>query len=983
MYLFWPHQTMTLLKQTKNKLVFLSLKWKVMLGISLALILVNVIVSQVSYQQILLQSEQSRKLSQQSHIKGIEGIVKNSSERMRQLSYLIPLLQLDNTKNNNYSSEKKHFIDNLSEIVQQHASLLQIEYSLNSLYFFETADKPSVSWNGGYLPKVITNMVEQTLLHESPQSSMECHEQCNLYTATPILYDEGKIGVILLSASLVNLVVEFHSISSADIGVITQVSGHSKNNKDFMLLPQWQAKLLVMSNARKQFELLKQFSTQYSLKETLKDARQISWKDKVFEVQLIPLSNIAQKNKTMVLVISDISRELATINASALKIFYTGLFGLLMSEVLLLFILWAPMRDISYIVKTLPLFTRNAFAQIRQQLNNIKQPRWFYNEINQLSISVFDLSVQLEDLKQLVDYKTQGLIERSNELAKEKNFITGLLNTSQAIILTQDKKGNIIMMNSKGWNLIADDSKRIAGDPFDKIIVNNESKREVVQKLNELRQGDRQYFQHESEVICNTKSNCIISWYHSKLSITGDDGATMLSVGIDVTERKEAEERLEWIADHDSLTELYNRRRFQKELERILEISRQYERSGALLYFDVDHFKYLNDTQGHQAGDRILQMISKNLRSILKRPDIVARLGGDEFAVVLAEADETIAVEVAKRIINSIASIQSNILGGTHRISVSIGIVIFPDDGFKVSELLANADLAMYQVKQKKRGKYHLFSSDTQVKERLNQLMLRKKRIEKAIVEDHFVLYFQPILDLKTNKITRYESLIRMIADDGTIQAPGTFIPEAEQLDLIGDIDRLVIKKAIQALSGFNADGYDLSLSINLSGKAMDDPDLLKLVQNQLEKYQVDPFRLIIEVTETAAVSDIVGAERLMHEINELGCHFALDDFGIGFSSFFYLKQLPVDFVKIDGMFIRQLPFSDEDQIFVKALNEMAHGLGKKTVAEFVENESIIKMLREYGVDYAQGYHIGKPEPDIIRDERSALSVEKEPEPEH
>lgn len=958
--------------QNKKQLTFLSLKWKVVFGISVALIAVNVIVAWVSYQHILLQSEQNRQFSQQAHIKGIEGIVKNSSERMRQLSYLVPLLQLDKTSQNIPPNESAHnitFVDNLREIIQQHASLLQIEYGLNSLYFFDDLKQPAVSWGGQSLPDPVMQMVADSLLNERPQNRMECHEQCNLYTATPILYDNGKIGVIVLSASMVNLVVEFSTMSDADIGVIAQMSEQAdKNTSDFMELPQWHARLLVLSNARQQFEILKQFTTQYSLSETLEHARQIKWQDRSYELQLVLLSNLSQKNRTMVLVISDITRQLETINKSALKIFYTGLLGLLISEVLLLFILWAPMRDIGHIVKTLPLFAKNAFPRIREELNQLKQPVWVYNEIDLLAQSVFDLSLQLEDLKNQVDYKTRGLIEHSAALAKEKDFITGLLNTSQAIILTQDRDGKIVMMNAMGQSLLESGASNGKDILFDDILSSNNSRREVIARLQDLRQGKRQHLQHESDVKCNIKNSCIISWFHSRLSMPGDDGAVMLSVGIDVTDRKEAVDKLEWIADHDPLTHLYNRRRFQKELENIIDIARQYGRSGALLYFDVDHFKYLNDTQGHQAGDRMLILISKKLRSILKRPDIVARLGGDEFAVILAEADEEIAISVAKRIINSVRSIESNVLGGAHNISVSIGIVIFPNDGLNVDELLSNADMAMYQVKQKKRGEYHLFSSDIHVKERLNQLIIRKKRIEKAIKDDQFVLYFQPILDIRTNKISRYETLIRMVSEDGSIQMPDTFIPEAEQLDLIGDIDRLVIKKAIKALSEFNEQGYDLSLSINLSGKAMDAPDILKLVQQKLDEFQVEPSRLIIEVTETAAVSDIVGAERLMHEINELGCHFALDDFGVGFSSFFYLKQLPVDFVKIDGMFIRQLPFSDEDQIFVKALNEMAHGLGKQTVAEFVENEDILKMLKEYGVDYAQGYYIGKPLPDIIRD---------------
>ncbi len=966
-------------KNRNNKqLTFLSLKWKVVLGISLALITVNVVVSWVSYQHILLQSEQNRQLSQQAHIKGIEGIVKNSSERMRQLSYLIPLLKLNTESQKLLPANNITFVDNLRAIIQQHASLLQIEYGLNSLYFFNDIKQPAVAWGGQSLPDMVKQMVEDSLLIERPQNRMVCHEQCNLYTATPILYDNGKIGVILLSASMVNLVVEFSTMSDADIGVITEMSErHNKNNKDFMELPKWQVRLLVLSNAKEQFELLKYFSSQYTLSETLKHARQIKWHKRSYEVQLVLLSNLSQKNRTMVLVISDITRELDSINASALKIFYTGLIGLLISEVLLLFILWVPMRDIGHIVKTLPLFTKNAFSQIREQLNQLKQPLWFYDEIDLLTNSVLDLSIQLEDLKAQVDNKTRGLIKHSTALAREKDFITGLLNTSQAIILTQDKDGKIVMMNATGKSLISFNAPGRKGILFDSILISNSSRREVVSRLNELRQGKKQYLQHESDIKCTVKNNCIISWYHSRLSMPGDEGAIILSVGIDVTERKEAVDKLEWIADHDPLTRLYNRRRFQIELENIIDISRQYQRSGALLYFDVDHFKYLNDTKGHQAGDRILILISKKLRSILKIPDIVARLGGDEFAVILAEADEKIAIEVAKRIIKSIGEIESNILGGAHTISVSIGIVIFPNDGLNVDELLSNADMAMYQVKQKKRGEYHLFSSDIHVKDRLNQLISRKKRIETAIKNDQFVLYYQPILDLKHNKISRYETLIRMVSEDGSIQTPDTFIPEAEQLDLIGDIDRLVIKKAIKALSEFKAEGYDLSLSINLSGKAMDAPDILKLVQQKLDEFKVEPSRLIIEVTETAAVSDIVGAERLMYEINQLGCHFALDDFGVGFSSFFYLKQLPVDFVKIDGMFIRQLPFSDEDQIFVKALNEMAHGLGKQTVAEFVENEDILKMLRQYGVDYAQGYYIGKPLPDILREQRSAFSVQR------
>ena len=972
-------------KPKQEKSIFLSLKWKVILGISLVLIVVDFIVSIVTYNQIQFQFEQNRLQTQQTYKREFDGLVKNSFDRMRQLSYLVPLLKLNSEFleeslpiKGSFQAEgsfqakgspqvKDSFPQQLKKIINQHASLLQIEYGLNSLYYFQDTEQPLVVWNGHRLPDTVKTMLKDSLKSELPENLLECQEQCNLYTITPLLHENGKTGILLLGVSLTDLVVEFARISHADIGLITRVNPLNSVIDESFYLKKWHARLLAISHADEQRRLMDYFSQNYSLEQSLDKSQHVSWEGKTFEIQLIPLNDTAQEQNTMTLVVSDISDELSAIEAMTLKTFNTGLLGLLISEFLLFMILWLPMRNIIKIVNVLPLFTQNSYRKIRQQLN-LSGHTFFNDEIGLLSKSVVDLSLQLEHLNQQVDQKTEGLIVRSDQLKKEKEFISGLLETTQAIILTQDVHGRIKMLNSKGWSLIAHDSNGILDTHFDEILISDELKRGAVEKLNAIRVGEREHFHHEAEIHCSNSSRCTISWYHSLLSIRGDDGAVMLSVGIDITERKVAQEQLEWIADHDPLTGLYNRRRFQIDMERILSIARQYKKTGALLYFDVDHFKYLNDTQGHQAGDQMLQLISDKLKTTLKRPDMIARLGGDEFAVVLSEADDDVATKVALRIIDSVRSIETNILGGAHKISVSIGIVLFPNDGFNIPDLMANADLAMYQAKERKRGSYHLFSSDAHVRERVSQLMLRKERIESAIAEDRFMLYFQPIMNIKTGKIQRYETLIRMKEKDGSIQYPDSFIPEAEQLGIIDEIDRLVMKKAIYALGGFIADGFDISLSVNLSGGAMSNPDILGLIQALLEEFHVEPSRLLIEITETAAVSDIVGAERLMYEIKDLGCRFALDDFGVGFSSFFYLKQLPVDFVKLDGMFIRQLPYSDEDQIFVKALNDMAHGLKKQTVAEFVENEKILEMLEKYDVDYAQGYYIGKPLPDIIRE---------------
>ncbi len=961
---------MNLIENRQKNSFILSLKWKVVLEISVVLIVVNFIVTWVTYNQIRAQFDQNRLQTQQTYEREFEGLVKNSFDRMRQLSYLIPLLKIHTSP----GADSETFAPRLKQIIKQHISLLQIEFGLNSLYYFHNSEQPQVVWNAHQLPDAVKDMLRKSLSSEQPQSLLECQEQCNLYTITPLLLENGETGILLLGVSLADLIVEFASISNADIGLITRVDQSNEAADESILLKAWNARLLAVSHAEQQRQLMDVFSHAYSLQQSLNKIQQISWQDKYFEVQLIPLNEMSRVRNTMTLVISDITEELVTINNRTLNTFKSGFLGLLISEFLLFIILWLPMHKINKIVEVLPLFTKNSYSEIREQLQFSNKKVFFDDEIDLLSGSVIDLSRQLENLNQQVAHKTRGLVQRTKELAREKKFIEGLLETTQAIILTQDKQGRIKMLNSKGWALIASKDSSILNSCFDDILIDDDARQDAVNHLNEIRRGEREHFDHEAKIKTANHSRCIISWFHSLLSIRGDDGAVMLSVGIDITERIKAQEdyvvavdNYEWVDTHDHITGLYNRSRFQNDMEAILNSVREDGQGGALLFLGVDHFKYLNDKLGHHEGDLTLKLISRKLRTALKRHERIYRVGGDEFAIILDGTEETAALKFTQKIIDNIRS--TLVLAGSHKISISVGVVLFPEHGDNTQLLISNAVLAIKRAKEKKRGSYHLFSLKDQGRERelRDQAMLRKEHIENAIIENRFVLYFQPIMNVKTGEIKRYETLVRMKEKDGSIQMPDSFIPEAESMGLIDKIDQLVMEKAIIALAQFASEGLDLSLSVNLSGKAMDNPEILLLIQILLKEHDVEPSRLIIEVTETAAVSDIMGAERLMRKIRELGCRFALDDFGVGFSSLNYLKQLPVDYVKLDGMFIRQLPYSADDQVFVKALNEMAHGLDKQTVAEFVENEEIVEMLEKYGVDYAQGYYIGKPLPDILR----------------
>ncbi|MCB1775329.1 MAG: EAL domain-containing protein [Gammaproteobacteria bacterium] len=423
--------------------------------------------------------------------------------------------------------------------------------------------------------------------------------------------------------------------------------------------------------------------------------------------------------------------------------------------------------------------------------------------------------------------------------------------------------------------------------------------------------------------------------------------------------RLEAEQDLVWLADHDPLTNLFNRRRFQEVCDRILTLSVRYRRSGALLFLDLDQFKFVNDLNGHQAGDALLLLVASSLKESVRQSDVLARLGGDEFALVLPEADAEQAVFTANKLLHDLKQVEFSAGGRQHRIACSIGIAMFPAHGENLNDLLANADMAMYQAKEAGGERWHMYAPDEQAKELLATRARWREQINQALLDDAFELHFQPIHDIRAGRVTRYETLVRMRDTRGELVFPDNFIPVAEQSGQIHQIDRWVIARTIEQL-GRNK---GLVLSVNLSGRVLDDPSLLAWFHDELRNSGIDPANLVVEITETAAVANVQDAIAFMREIKALGCRFALDDFGSGFSSFTYLKQLPVDIVKIDGVFIQNLATSGDDQLFVKALTDVAKGLGKTTVAEFVENAETLALLRAFGVDYAQGYYIGRPSP--------------------
>lgn len=647
--------------------------------------------------------------------------------------------------------------------------------------------------------------------------------------------------------------------------------------------------------------------------------------------------------------------------------------GIAIALLLLLAVLFAvrsyfelsrPLDHLEQITHTLPLLSSKKYNEVR---NTFKQldGNSKHQEISQLQYATIQLTSVLEQLDENVNQRSKVIQSQNKELENERDFAKSLIDTAQLIIFTIDENYKITLFNDHAEKVTGFKESNMLNTPVSRMFPAG-NWTEAQSFFNELLANNLPIAQQDAELIDHEDHIKEISWLHSRIDGV-QNNAVILSVGLDMTEKKAAEKRIVWMAEHDPLTDLCNRRKFTQDFEKSLQTAIRYQHDNALLFLDLDQFKDINDTSGHKAGDDLLKAVAKTLVKVTRFTDLVARLGGDEFAVILPEIDHHGAETLAKKILTELSLIDLSYGAVKHKVSSSIGIVHYPLHDASIHELLGFADLAMYKAKSSGKGTYHTFSADDQTQEQLETRVYWKHQIEDALENNTFVLNYQPILDIENSTIKHYEVLIRMRdTQSGELRLPGKFIQIAEEAGLIHSIDHYVLRHAMKKLASLQKQGITATFAINLSGAVVDDPVVLPLIKQLIKKHKVKPENLIFEVTETSAVSNLQQAKKMMEAIKVLGCRFSLDDFGVGFSSFNYMRELPVDIIKIDGIFIKDLDKNADDQLFVKALIDVAKGLGKKTIAEFVETKEILNLLQKYGVDYAQGYYIGRPENELL-----------------
>ena len=572
-------------------------------------------------------------------------------------------------------------------------------------------------------------------------------------------------------------------------------------------------------------------------------------------------------------------------------------------------------------------------------------------------------------------------IEVQRSIEKQRENLAAILESVGEGVYGVDKDGRVTFMNPAALKVLGlHDVKPLLG------LYANESfhvnKQDIGRDLlkeayysGKQMQGWETQFRHRSGK--EIPVDCTLY----PLSVSGKQEGSVIAFR-DISDRKMMEEKLRWQATHDHLTGLYNRRYFESYLEN--EIN-NVQRSGimsAVVYLDLDRFKYVNDTAGHEVGDRLLIDLSQEVNKSLRRHDIAARIGGDEFALILKNVDESIAINIADEIRTSLSNLRVNHEDKTYHVNASFGVALMDVPDITAGDVMANADIACHISKRMGRNQTHLYEKSSDERNTMGSELGWSARIKEALEKNKFVLHYQPIMRMKdvdlinlpaqdgvlwqrhlndVDKIYSYEVLVRMIDEKGELHWPDSFLPTAERFNLMTDIDMWVLENAMQEVIATGALSNKIRLSINISGNTVDSDESLEKIKSLIEQYGINPRTLTFEVTETCAIANLENANDFISELRNIGCRFSLDDFGSGFCSFSQLKNLPTDYVKIDGQFVRSMARGATDRAIVTAMNDVAHSLGRYTVAEYVESPEVVRLLKICGVDKVQGNYISEP----------------------
>ena len=577
---------------------------------------------------------------------------------------------------------------------------------------------------------------------------------------------------------------------------------------------------------------------------------------------------------------------------------------------------------------------------------------------------ISELLVLLQDISERKQYE--------QALMAEMDRLQVTLHSIGDGVITTDSDGVIDYMNPIAENLTGWSTENAIGKPLQTVlrVIDEHTRKSIANPVARcLRQKQVISLGKESLLIGKNSQKYAIQSTVAPLRNRLDDILGVVVVFSNVTEARNMAQQIAHQAIHDALTGLVNRREFEKRLTNALKSVKDSGTTHCLCYLDLDQFKIVNDTAGHVAGDELLRKLTLLFKSKIRARDTLARHGGDEFGLLLDNCPLDQAFKIANSLVAAARNFQFEWNHQTFSIGVSIGLVPITSDTHSAAELMSQADIACYTAKDLGRNRVHVYQSGGEQHTNLHMDIVRVAGLSDALKADRFKLYCQSIMPLQKKKgePLHYELLLRSVNTDGKIELPTNFIPAAERYGMMAAVDRWVIRAAFVRYMELFDESENIQISLNLSGNSLMDPGLLNYVHMMIHESGMPPHLVCFEITETAAVSNLDQARKFILDLKQIGCRFALDDFGSGLSSFTYLKNLPVDYLKIDGSFVHDMANDPINVAMVAAINEVGHIMGIKTIAECAETDAVIEQLRKLGVDYAQGYATSRPMPlDVI-----------------
>jgi diguanylate cyclase (GGDEF)-like protein/PAS domain S-box-containing protein len=589
---------------------------------------------------------------------------------------------------------------------------------------------------------------------------------------------------------------------------------------------------------------------------------------------------------------------------------------------------------------------------------------------------VFDYTVPVRDEHGDVTHYAGYLLDITDrkqaefELQQEKDRAQTTLNSIGEAVITTDVNGQIEYLNPAAERLTGWDSEIARGLPLARIfsLFDDDSRQRIeTPVVQALQTGSAVKSGMDCVLQKHDGTRHSMQYSISPLLNRDDEALGVVIVLHDITEKRTMARQLSYQSTHDSLTGLLNRQEFELRLAHALDSVKSEGEQHVICHLDIDQFKIVNDACCHEAGDNLLKSIARLLPDYLRDSDVLARLGSDEFGLLLKNCSLADAAGIAEQILSAIQAYRFESDGSTFDITASIGIAPIDARSQNITGVMGAADLACYVAKDLGRNRIHVYEPGDQELMRRHSEMRWVSRITEAIDKDRFVLYCQDISPVVPDAAAghHFEILVRMLGDDGSVVMPDKFLPAAERYNLVGLLDRWVIRNGFEWYAK-NCMGChtctSIVMAINISGASVADASLLDYIRNELGRSGMPAESVCFEITETAAIANLAAAKEFIHELRKLGCRFALDDFGSGLSSFAYLKTLPVDYLKIDGAFVRDMVKNPVDYAMVSSMHQLGKAMGIRTIAEFVENDTVLEKLAEIGVDYAQGYGIGRPQ---------------------